>query len=328
MKRREFISLLGGAAATWPLAARAQQPDRMRRIGVLMNLSEDDPEAQRLVATFREGLAQLGWTEGRNLRIDYRWSAGDIERIRRYAAELVALAPDVILAYGGSVVGPLQQVTHTVPIVFVEVIDPVGAGFVTSLARPGGNATGFSLFEFGISGKWLELLKQISPGITKAVVIRQPSSPGGGGQLGAIQAVAPSFGVEVTPVGLRDPGEIERAVAVAHDANGGLIVTVSPLATVHRDLIVSLAARYRVPAVYPLRYFVASGGLISFGPDRFEPYRRAPGYVDRILKGEKPADLPVQAATRFEFVLNLKTAKALGLMVPPTMLTLADEVIE
>src|SRR6266481_403764 len=289
MRRRDFIALLGGAAAAWPLAARAQQGERVRRIGVLMNLSEDDPEAQRLVATFREGLAQLEWTEGRNLRIDYRWSAGDIERIRRYAAELVALGPDVILAYGGSVVGPLQQVSSTVPIVFVEVIDPVGAGFVTSLARPGGNATGFSLFEFGISGKWLELLKQISPGITKAVVIRQPSSPGGGGQLGAIQAVAPSFGVEVTPVGLRDPGEIERAVAVAHDANGGLIVTVSPLATVHRDLIVSLAARYRVPAVYPLRYFVASGGLISFGPDRLEPYRRAPGYVDRILKGEKTA---------------------------------------
>src|ERR1700730_3762325 len=231
MKRREFISLLGGAVATWPLAARAQQPDRMRRIGVLMNLSEDDPEAQRLVATFREGLAQLGWTEGRNLRIDNRWSAGDIERIRRYAAELVSLGPDVILAYGGSVVGPLQQVSSTVPIVFVEVIDPVGAGFVTSLARPGGNATGFSLFEFGISGKWLELLKQISPG--------------GGGQLGAIQAVAPSFGVEVTPVGLRDAGEIERAVAVAHDTKGGLIVTVSPLATVHRDLIVLLSARYR-----------------------------------------------------------------------------------
>jgi len=328
MKRREFISLLGGAAVTWPLAARAQQPDRMRRIGVLMNLSEDDPEAQRLVATFREGLAQLGWTEGRNLRIDSRWSAGDIERIRRYAAELVALAPDVILAYGGSVVGPLQQVTHTVPIVFVEVIDPVGAGFVTSLAWPGGNATGFSLFEFGISGKWLELLKQISPGITKAVVIRQPSSPGGGGQLGAIQAVAPSFGVEVTPVGLRDPGEIERAVAVAHDANGGLIVTVSPLATVHRDLIVSLAARYRVPAVYPLRYFAASGGLISYGPDRFEPYRRAPGYVDRILKGEKPADLPVQAPTKYELVINLKTARALGIDVPATLLARADEVIE
>jgi putative tryptophan/tyrosine transport system substrate-binding protein len=325
--RRAFITLLGGAAA-WPFAARAQQGERMRRIGVLTNLSEDDPEAQRLVATFREGLAQLGWTEGRNLRIDYRWSAGDIERIRRYAAELVALGPDVILAYGGSVVGPLQQVSSTVPIVFVEVIDPVGAGFVTSLARPGGNATGFSLFEFGISGKWLELLKQISPGITKAVVIRQPSSPGGGGQLGAIQAVAPSFGVEVTPVGLRDPGEIERAVALAHDTKGGLIVTVSPLATVHRDLIVSLAARYRVPAVYPLRYFAASGGLISYGPDRLEPYRRAPGYVDRILKGEKPADLPVQAPTKYELVINLKSAKALELDVPPMLLARADEVIE
>jgi ABC-type uncharacterized transport system substrate-binding protein len=328
MKRREFISLFGGAAAAWPLAARAQQGERMRRIGVLMNLSENDPEAQRLVATFREGLAQLGWTEGRNLRIDNRWSAGDIERIRRYAAELVALGPDVILAYGGSVVGPLQQVSSTVPIVFVEVIDPVGAGFVTSLARPGGNATGFSLFEFGISGKWLELLKQISTGITKVVVIRQPSSPGGGGQLGAIQAVAPSFGVEVTPVGLRDAGEIERAVAVAHDTKGGLIVTVSPLATVHRDLIVSLAARYRVPAVYPLRYFAASGGLISYGPDRLEPYRRAPGYVDRILKGEKPADLPVQAPTKYELVINLKTAKTLGLDLPPTLLARADEAIE
>jgi putative ABC transport system substrate-binding protein len=327
MRRREFITLLGGAAA-WPLAARAQQPGEMRRIGVLMNLSENDPEAQRLVATFQEGLAQLGWTDGRNLRIDYRWSAGDIERIRRSAAELVALAPDVILAYGGSVVGPLQQVSHTVPIVFVEVIDPVGAGFVESLARPGGNATGFSLFEFGISGKWLELLKQISPGITKAVVIRQPSSPGGGGQLGAIQAVAPSFGVEVTPVGLRDAREIERALTVAHDTNGGLIVTVSPLATVHRDLIVSLAARYRVPAVYPLRYFAASGGLISYGPDRLEPYRRAPGYVDRILKGEKPADLPVQAPTKYELVINLKTARTLGLDVPPTLLAIADEVIE
>jgi putative ABC transport system substrate-binding protein len=327
MRRREFITLLGGAAA-WPLAARAQQPGEMRRIGVLMNLSENDPEAQRLVATFQEGLAQLGWTDGRNLRIDYRWSAGDIERIRRSAAELVALAPDVILAYGGSVVGPLQQVSHTVPIVFVEIIDPVGAGFVESLARPGGNATGFSLFEFGISGKWLELLKQISPGITKAVVIRQPSSPGGGGQLGAIQAVAPSFGVEVTPVGLRDAREIERALTVAHDTNGGLIVTVSPLATVHRDLIVSLAARYRVPAVYPLRYFAASGGLISYGPDRLEPYRRAPGYVDRILKGEKPADLPVQAPTKYELVINLKTARTLGLDVPPTLLAIADEVIE
>ena len=328
MRRRDFIQGIVAGSVAWPLAARAQQAAEIRRVGVLMNLSENDPEAQRLVATFREGLAQLGWTDGRNLRIDYRWSGGDVDRIRISAAELVALAPDVILAYGGSVVGPLQQVTRTVPIVFVEVVDPVGAGFVTSLARPGGNATGFSLFDFSISGKWLELLKQISPGITKAVVVRQPSSPGGGGQLGAIQAVAPSFGVEVTPVGLRDAGEIERAVTIAHDANGGLIVTVSPLATVHRDLIVSLAARYRVPAVYPLRYFVVSGGLISYGPDRLEPYRRAPGYVDRILKGEKPADLPVQAPTKYELVINLKTARTLGLDLPPTLLARADEVLE
>jgi len=327
MRRREFITLLGGAAAGWPLAARGQQPEPMRRIGVLMNLSEDDPEAQRLAATFKEGLAQLGRSDRRNLHIDYRWTAGDLERIRKAAAELVALTPDVILAYGGSVVGPLQQVSRTVPIVFVEVIDPVGAGFVTSLARPGGNTTGFSLFEFGISGKWLELLKQIVPGLTKAVVIRQPSSPGGGG-LGAIQAVAPSFGVEITPVGLRDADELERAVTVAHDAKGGLIVTVSPLATVHRDLIVSLAARYRVPAVYPLRYFATSGGLISYGPDRLEPYQRAAGYVDRVLKGEKPADLPVQAPTKYELVINLKTAKAVGLEFPPGILAIADEVIE
>jgi putative ABC transport system substrate-binding protein len=293
-----------------------------------MNISENDPEARGLVAAFREGLAQLGWVDGRNLRFDYRWSAGDVELIRKYAAELVALNPDVILAYGGSVVGPLLQVSRTVPIVFAEVVDPVGAGFVESFARPGGNATGFSLFDFGISGKWLELLKQISPGVTKAVVMRQPSSPGGGGQLGAIQAVAPSFGVEVTPLGLRDADEIERAVIIAHDANGGLIVTVSPLATVHRDLIISLAARYRVPAVYPLRYFTVSGGLISYGPDRLEPYRRAAGYVDRILKGEKPADLPVQAPTKYELVINLKTAKSLDLDLPPTLLARADEVIE
>jgi putative ABC transport system substrate-binding protein len=328
MRRREFIALIGGAAASWPLAARAQQVAAMRRVGALMNISENDPEARGLVAAFREGLAQLGWVDGRNLRFDYRWSAGDVELIRKYAAELVALNPDVILAYGGSVVGPLLQVSRTVPIVFAEVVDPVGAGFVESFARPGGNATGFSLFDFGISGKWLELLKQISPGVTKAVVMRQPSSPGGGGQLGAIQAVAPSFGVEVTPLGLRDADEIERAVIIAHDANVGLIVTVSPLATVHRDLIISLAARYRVPAVYPLRYFTVSGGLISYGPDRLEPYRRAAGYVDRILKGEKPADLPVQAPTKYELVINLKTAKSLDLDLPPTLLARADEVIE
>jgi putative ABC transport system substrate-binding protein len=300
----------------------------MRRIGVLMNLSEHDPEAQGLVAAFREGLAQLGWIDGRNVGIDYRWSAGDLDRIHRYAAELVALAPEVILAYGGSTVGPLQQVTRTVPIVFVEVIDPVGAGFVMGLARPGGNTTGFSLFEFGIAGKWLELLKQITPHMTRAVVIRDPSSPGGGGQVGAIQALAPSLRVEVTSVGLRDAGEIERAVTVAREANGGLIVAVSPLATVNRELIITLAAQHRVPAVYPLRYFATSGGLISYGPERLEPYRRAPSYVDRILKGEKPADLPVQAPTKYETIINLKTAKALGLDVPQTLLATADEVIE
>jgi putative tryptophan/tyrosine transport system substrate-binding protein len=326
--RRKFLATLGGAAAAWPLAARAQQSERMRRIGVLMNLSENDPEAQGLVAAFRKGLAQLGWIDGRNVRIDYRWSAGDLDHIRRYAAELVALPSEVILAYGGSTVGPLQQVTRTVPIVFVEVIDPVGAGFVMGLARPGGNTTGFSLFEFGIAGKWLELLKQITPHMTRAVVIRDPSSPGGGGQLGAIQALAPSLRVEVTPVGLREAGEIERAVTVAREANAGLIVTVSPLTTVNRELIITLAAQHRVPAVYPLRYFATSGGLISYGPERLEPYRRAPSYVDRILKGEKPADLPVQSPTKYETVLNLKTAKALGIEVPPMLIARADEVIE
>jgi putative tryptophan/tyrosine transport system substrate-binding protein len=300
----------------------------MRRIGVLMNLSENDREAQRLVEVFQEGLGQLGWIDGSNVRIDYRWSAGDIERIRKYVAELLALKPDVVLAYGGSVVGPLQQASRSVPIVFVEVIDPVGGGFVTSLAQPRGNATGFSLYDYGISGKWLELLKQIRPSITHAVVIRDPSSPGSGGQLGAIQAVAPSFGVEVKPVGLREASEIERAVTTASEENGGLIVTVSPLATVHRDLIIALAARHRVPAVYPLRYFAVSGGLISYGPDRFEPYRRAPGYIDRILKGEKPADLPVQAPTKYELIVNLKTARTLGLEISPTLLARADEVIE
>jgi putative tryptophan/tyrosine transport system substrate-binding protein len=328
IRRRELVVALGSAAAAWPLAARSQPGERARRIGVLMNLSENDPEAQGLVAAFREGLAQLGWIDGRNVRIDYRWSAGDLDRIRRYAAELVALPPEVILAYGGSTVGPLQQVTRTVPIVFVEVIDPVGAGFVMGLARPGGNTTGFSLFEFGIAGKWLELLKQITPHMTRAVVIRDPSSPGGGGQVGAIQALAPSLRVEVTSVGLRDAGEIERAVTVAREANGGLIVTVSPLATVNRELIITLAAQHRVPAVYPLRYFATSGGLISYGPERLEPYRRAPSYVDRILKGEKPAELPVQPPTKYELVINLKTAKALGLEVPPTLLARADEVIE
>jgi putative ABC transport system substrate-binding protein len=259
-----------------------------------MNLSEADPAAQRLVATFRESLNKLGWVEGTNLHIDYRWSAGDREQLRKYAAELVALGPDVILAYGGSVVGPLLKLSRSVPIVFTEVVDPVAAGFITSLARPGGNATGFSPIDFGISGKWLELLKQISPGITKVVVFEQPSSPGAAGQVRAIQLAAPSFGVEITSAGLGD-GEIERAMVTEHEANGGVIVTVSPLSTVNRDRIIALAARYKVPAVYPLRYFAVSGGLISYGPDRLEPYRRAAVYVDRILKGEKPGDLPANA---------------------------------
>ena len=328
-RRREFITLLGGAAAAWPLAARAQQPERMRRVGVLMHLAADDPEGQARLAAFTQGLQELRWTIGRNVRIDYRWAAGDAERGRKYAAELVALAPDVILAAGGAVVAPLLQASRTVPIVFAQTPDPVGAGFVASLARPGGNATGFAIFEFGMGGKWLELLKEIAPRVTRAAVLRDAALAAGTGQLGAIQSVAPSFGVELSPIDVRDAGEIERAVtAFARSPNDGLLVTGSALATVHRDLIVALAARHRLPAVYPLRLFVAGGGLISCGPDSIEPYRRAAGYVDRILKGEKPADLPVQAPTKYELVINLKTAKALGLDVPPMLLARADEVIE
>jgi putative ABC transport system substrate-binding protein len=327
MRRREFIMLLGGAAA-WPLAAHAQQPERMRRIGALMNLTADDPEASARVTALAQGLQQLGWTVGRNLQIDYRWGAGDADRSRRYAAELVALVPDVILAGGGSVVGPLLQVARNVPIVFVNAVDPVGAGFVDSLAQPGGHVTGFTLFEYGISAKWLELLKEIAPRVTRAAVIRNEAFPGGNAQFAVIQAAAPSFGVEVRPVGVHDAPEIERAVtAFARSSNGGLIVTAVPLA-VHRELIVALAARHRLPAVYSFRYYATSGGLISYGPDTTDPYRRAAGYVDRILKGEKPADLPVQAPTKYELVINLKTAKALGLDVPPTLLARSDEVIE
>jgi putative ABC transport system substrate-binding protein len=329
MKRREFITLLGGAAAAWPLAARAQQPERVRRIGALMNTAADDPESQANVAVFLQGLQQLGWTVGRNVGIDYRWTSGDADRVRRYAAELVALAPDVILTVGSSLVGPLQQATRTVPIVFVQVTDPVGAGYVASLARPGGNATGFTVFEYSISGKWLELLKQIAPGITRAAVLRDPANPAGTGLFGAIQGAAPSFGVEVSPLGLRDAGEIERGItAFAGGSNGGLIVTPSALAWVQRELIITLATRHRLPAVYALRFFVTGGGLISYGPDPADQYRRAAGYVDRILKGEKPADLPVQAPTKYDLVINLKSAKALGLTVPPQLLARADEVIE
>jgi len=327
MKRREFITLLGGAAA-WPLAARAQQPDRMRRIGVFMNLASDDAEGQARNAAFLQGLQEAGWAVGRNVRIEYRWGAGDPELFRRYAAELVALAPDVILASGASMYA-LQQVTREVPIVFVQVPDPVGAGIVLSMARPGRNATGFTRFEYGVSAKWLELLKEIAPRVTRAAVVRDPAIPTGTGQLGAIQSVAPSFGVELSPVDVRDVREIEGTVAAfARGSNGGLIVTASALAVVHREVIITLATRYKLPAVFFLRSFVTDGGLISYGPDSMDQFRRAAGYVDRILKGEKPADLPVQAPTKYELVINLKTARALGLDVPPTLLARADEVIE
>ena len=328
MRRREFIGLLGGAT-TWPLASPAQQPERKRRVGVLNPLAADDPEGQARIGALLQGLQELGWIIGHNLRIDYRWGAGNIENIRKFAAELVALAPDVILGAGTTPVGPLHQATRTLPIVFVHVVDPVGAGFVSSLAQPGGNATGFIQFEYGISGKWLELLKQVSPSVLRAAVIRDPAGSSGIGQFGAIQAVAPSVGVEVSPINRRDAAEIDREVtAFARSSNGGLILTASALAAIHRDLIVALAARHRLPAVYYDRNFVVAGGLISYGPDLVHQYRRAAAYVDRILKGEKPADLPVQAPTKYELVINLKTAKALGLTVPPTLLARADEIIE
>jgi putative tryptophan/tyrosine transport system substrate-binding protein len=329
MRRREFITVLGGAATALPLAARTQQADRVRQIGVLMPFAADDPEFQAWVGAFLQGLALLGWTIGRNVRIDTRWATPKPAEIRRHAGELAALAPEVILATGTAAVGPLLEATRTMPIVFVLVVDPVGAGFVDSLARPGGNATGFMLSEYGMSGKWLELLKQIAPGVTRAAVLRDAAIASGIGQFGAIQSVAPSFGVELSPVNVRDAPEIERAVAAfARSPNGGLIVTPSPLAANHRDLLVTLAARHRLPTVYPSRYFVTGGGLISYGSDRADQYRRAAGYVDRILKGEKPADLPVQAPTKYELVINLKTAKALGLSLPPGVLAIADEVIE
>ncbi len=330
MQRREFITLLGGAAVAWPRAARAQQADRTRRVGVLESRSADDPEGRARLAVFAQGLRELGWTEGRNLRIDYRWAAADADRNRTYAAELVALAPDVILASASASVTTLQQATRTVPIVFVNVIDPVGAGFVASLARPGGNATGFTLFEYSLSGKWLELFKEIAPHLTRIAILRDPAIAAGIGQFAVIQAMAPpSFGVELSPIDERDGGEIERDIAAfARAPNGGLIVTASQGAVANRELIIMLAARHRLPAVYPFRYFVTSGGLISYGPDTTEQYQRAAGYVDRILKGQKAADLPVQAPTKYELAINLKTAKALGLTVPPSLLARADQVIE
>jgi len=326
--RRKFIALIGGAAA-WPLAARAQQGEPMRRIGALMSTAADDPEGQTRIAAFQQGLQQFGWTIGRNVRIDSRWPVGDSERTRRYAAELVALAPDVILATGSAAAAPLLQATRTVPVVFVIVPDPVGAGFVNSLARPGGNATGFIQFEYGISGKWLELLKQIAPGVTRAAILRDPAISAGIGQFGAIQAVAPSLGVEASPINVRAADEIERAVAdFARAPNGGLIITGSALAIFHRHLIIALAAKHRLPAVYFQRTLVADGGLISYGADVLDQYRRAASYVARILKGEKPADLPVQTPTKYELVINLKTAKALSLEIPSSVLARADEVIE
>jgi putative ABC transport system substrate-binding protein len=329
MRRRDFIAVFGGAAVTWPFGAGAQQGERMRRIGVLLNLAADDPESQRRMTAFVQGLQQLGWTDGRNVRIDTRSGAADPDRIPRYAAELIALEPDVILAATAFVTGAVRRTTRTVPIVFVQVIDPVGAGFVESLARPGGNATGFMQFEYGLSGKWLELLKEIAPHVTRAAVIREPTDPAQIGQFAAIQSMAPSLGMLVSPVNVHDAPEIERAVtAFAHSSNGGLIVPGSALATTHRDLIITLAARHKLPAVYSNPVFVTGGGLISYGPDRIDQYRSAAGYVDRILKGEKPADLPVQAPTKYGLVINLKTAKGLGLEVPPTLLARADEVIE
>jgi putative ABC transport system substrate-binding protein len=329
VKRRQFITLLGGAAATWPLAAHAQQAARMRRIGVLMSIAADDPESQRRMTAFVQGLQELGWTDGRNVRIDTRWSAADADLGRKYAAELVALAPDVILASGGTVVGALLQASRTVPIVFTLTVDPVGAGFVSSLARPGGNATGFTGYEYGLSGKWLELLKEIAPRVTRAAVLRDATIPQGVGQFAIIQSMAASVGVEVSPIEVRDAGEIERAVAAfASVANGGMIVTASGLAIVHRELIITLAVRHKLPAIYFQRFFVNAGGLVSYAPDPIDPHRLAAGYVDRILKGEKPAELPVQAPTKYELAINLKTAKALGLTVPDTVLARADEVIE
>ena len=328
MKRRDFVSLLSGAAV-WPLIAHAQQTEGVPRIGVLVSMTPDDTEGKARFAAFQQGLQQLGWTDGRNVRIETRWAGGNANDTRRYAAELVMLAPDVLVAAGSPAVGALQQATPTIPIVFATVGDPVGAGFVESLARPGGNITGFTVFEYVIGGKWLALLKEVSPHTNRVAVLRDLAIALGPGQLGAIQTAAPSFGMEVIPINVREPHEIERAITTfAKSSNGGLIVTGSPLAQLHRGLIISLAVRHKLPAIYFERFFVADGGLISYGPDFVDQYRRAASYVDRILKGEKPADMPVQAPTKYELVINLKTAKALGLTVPQSLLATANEVIE
>jgi putative tryptophan/tyrosine transport system substrate-binding protein len=328
MRRREFITLLGGAA-TWPFIARAQQGERMRRIGVFTGTRADDPDNKARFAAFEQALQQLGWTQGRDVRIDYRFSGGDASTSRKQAEELVALAPDVIVSGGSFSTGILLRVTHTVPVVFAIVPDPVGSGFVDSLSHPGGNATGFMQFEYGLSGKWLELLKQIAPNLTRAMVLWDPTITAGIGQFAIIQSVATSAGIDLRPVNLRDAAEVERAIAAfAQAPNGGLIVTASALSVVHRDLIIALAARSKLPAVYFERSFVVAGGLISYGANFMDQYRSAAGYVDHILKGEKPADLPVQAPTKYEMAINLKTAKALGLSIPPAVLVRADEVIE
>jgi putative ABC transport system substrate-binding protein len=330
MQRREFITLLGGAAAAWPFSVRAQQPDRIKRVGWLAGgLAENDPESKARRTAFVQSLRELGWTEGQNIQIDYRWGAGNADVTRKYAAELVALAPDVTLGIASQAVSALQQASRTIPIIFVLVPDPIGAGFVDSLARPGGNATGFTTFDYGFGGKWLELLKEIAPGVKRVAVIRDPTNPAGSGQWGAIQSMASSVGVELSSINSRATDEIERAIATfARQPNGGLIMTGSTTAAARRDALIALITRQKLPAVYPYRYYAESGGLASYGPDTIDQYRRAASYVDRVLKGEKPADLPVQASMKFELVINLKTAKTLGITVPPAILSRANEVIE
>lgn len=329
MRRREFIGLVGGAVAAWPLPSRAQQSDRKRKIGVLAGIAADDQEGTARLAAFLQGPQQLGWTEGQNLHVEYRWAAGNRADLRKYAAELVALAPDAILATGGTSLGALLEVTRVVPIVFTIVPDPIGSGFVDSLARPGGNATGFTQFEYTLSGKWVELLKQIVPGTKHAAVLWDPTNPPGIGQFAVIQSVAPALAVEVSPVNVANPDEMERRIAAfSHSSNVGLIVTASAMAVLHRDVIISVAAKHKLPAVYFARQFITAGGLISYGSDWIDQHRRAATYVDRILKGEKPADLPVQAPTAYELVVNVRTAKALGITIPPSVLARAAEVVE